>query len=55
MMYESEWIDFYTRKNINMFLWNYRGYGESKGFPNTNALLKDGEFLVDFINDTLKA
>ncbi|KAM3127781.1 hypothetical protein pb186bvf_020110 [Paramecium bursaria] len=55
MMYESEWIDFYTRKNVNMFLWNYRGYGESKGFPNTNALLKDGEFLVDFINDTLKA
>ena len=26
MFYESEWIEFYHKRNINLFLWNYRGY-----------------------------
>lgn len=49
MLYESEWIEFYHRRGINLFLWNYRGYCESGGFPSTKAILRDGETVVDFL------
>lgn len=30
-------------------MWNYRGYGESKGWPSISKLKKDGENIVNFI------
>lgn len=54
MYYESEWIEYYTKRDINLFMWNYRGYGESEGYPSTNKLQRDAEFLVDFMRDQLK-
>lgn len=32
-----------------MFLWNYRGYGRSKGRPSLEVLKKDGEAIVDYL------
>lgn len=49
LLYESEWVEYYTRRNINIVVWNYRGYGESGGSPSTNAILRDGEAIVDHI------
>jgi hypothetical protein len=34
-------------------MWNYRGYGESEGFPNTKKIFKDGEKLVDYLRNDL--
>jgi hypothetical protein len=30
---ESEWVEFYTEKGVNVCLWNYRGYAKSQGTP----------------------
>ncbi|CRG94779.1 conserved Plasmodium protein, unknown function [Plasmodium gallinaceum] len=43
-------IQFYLENNINVFVYNYRGYGKSKGFPNFNKnnidALKISEYLL---------
>jgi hypothetical protein len=35
---ESEWVEFYTERGINVCLWNYRGYSHSQGTPTPQAL-----------------
>jgi len=47
--HENEWIDLYLRNGINVFLWNYRGYGRSTGTPSPHILKKDGEYIVDYL------
>ncbi|CAD8138849.1 unnamed protein product [Paramecium octaurelia] len=54
MYYESEWIDYYLRRGISMFLWNYRGYCDSQGLPNTKDIMKDAESICDFVTSQLK-
>lgn len=54
MYYESEWIEYYSKRDVNLMMWNYRGYGDSEGYPSTAKLQKDAEFLVDFMRDQLK-
>ncbi|CAD8053660.1 unnamed protein product [Paramecium sonneborni] len=54
MYYESEWIDYYLKRGINMFLWNYRGYCESQGLPNTKDIMKDAEVICDYVTSQLK-
>ncbi|CAD8132669.1 unnamed protein product [Paramecium octaurelia] len=54
MYYESEWIDYYLKRRINMFLWNYRGYCESQGLPNTKDIMKDAESICDYVTSQLK-
>ncbi|CAD8061629.1 unnamed protein product [Paramecium sonneborni] len=54
MYYESEWIDYYLKRGINMFLWNYRGYCESQGLPNTKDIMKDAESICDYVTSHLK-
>ena len=31
--YQSDWLDYYIHMGINVFIWNYRGFGLSEGFP----------------------
>ena len=31
--YQSDWLDYYIKWGVNVFVWNYRGYGLSKGTP----------------------
>lgn len=40
---------------MSLFLWNYRGYGRSKGCPNPIKLQKDGELIVEYLRKDLKA
>jgi hypothetical protein len=53
--YQSEWLDLYISNNINVLLWNYRGYGRSQGFPSPDALKKDGEAIVEYLRTKKKA
>ncbi len=47
IFYQSEWIEFYTSRGINLMMWNYRGYGYSEGSPTT------GVKLQKYLNDLL--
>ncbi len=31
--YQSDWLDYYVNMGINVFVWNYRGFGLSEGVP----------------------
>jgi hypothetical protein len=37
------YLRFFLNKNINVMVWNYRGYGQSKGRPDPTNIRKDGE------------
>lgn len=39
---------------INVFVWNYRGYGSSCGTASPMNLCKDGEFIYDYLKNVLK-
>ena len=49
LYYQSSWIDFYLKSNINILLFNYRGYGTSQGSPSIPRLSKDCGFLVNHL------
>mmetsp|Transcript_31345 Transcript_31345/g.28534 ORF Transcript_31345/g.28534 Transcript_31345/m.28534 type:complete len:148 (-) Transcript_31345:1439-1882(-) len=53
MYYENEWIDFYMQHNMNVFVYNYRGYGNSSGSPTPGKLRKDGEKIIDYLRNDL--
>jgi hypothetical protein len=50
----SNWIDFYNNLNMNVILWNYRGYGRSTGSPSPKKLINDGEVLINHMRDKYK-
>lgn len=52
--YQSEWLDYYTASGINVFMWNYRGYGRSQGYPNPSILKKDAEVIVEYLKKSKK-
>ena len=45
----DKWIEHYLNYGIDVLLWNYRGYGESGGFPTMNNIRSDCERVLDFI------
>ena len=51
--FDKTFIDFFLEKKINLILWNYRGFGKSKGTCTMKNLLKDGHSLVDFARNKL--
>jgi alpha-beta hydrolase superfamily lysophospholipase len=38
--YQSDWLDYYVNMGINVFVWNYRGFGLSEGIPSPNVIFK---------------
>lgn len=54
----SDYLRFFVDKGINVFIWNYRGYGRSKGTLSPDHLRSDirlvHEFLVTKIRVTGK-
>lgn len=40
-------------KNINVMVWNYRGYGLSKGIPDPTNIRQDGEILLKYLREDL--
>lgn len=53
LFFESDWVNFYLRKGLNVFIWNYRGYGRSRGLPSPDALRRDGCAMIDYLRDEL--
>jgi len=49
----SFYLKFFKDKGINVFLWNYRGYGRSEGKPSPNILRADADKVYDYILKTL--
>ena len=47
--YQSEWLDYYLNSGINVFMWNYRGYGRTKGRPSIVKLRKDGVAVLNYL------
>lgn len=48
-LYQHDWVEFYVNQGINVFLWNYRGYGRTKGSPTPQKFKRDGEIIVDYL------
>ena len=48
--YQSEWLEYYVSVGLNVLLWNYRGYGRSKGSPSPSALKIDGEAVISYLH-----
>lgn len=46
-------IDFFLKREINIVLWNYRGFGRSKGSCSMKNLLKDAQEIVDLLRGQL--
>lgn len=51
---QNEWISMYYELGLNVVLWNYRGYGRSKGSPDIKRLQIDGEIIVHYLRSELK-
>jgi hypothetical protein len=47
--FQSDWIRLYLELGASLILWNYRGYGRSKGKVSLEKMKKDGENLVNYI------
>ncbi len=47
------YLRFFLNKNINVMVWNYRGYGQSKGRPDPTNIRKDGEMLIRYLRQNL--
>jgi pimeloyl-ACP methyl ester carboxylesterase len=42
-------IDIARRYNVNLILYDYEGYGQSKGSPDQGKILKDAEMVYDWV------
>jgi hypothetical protein len=49
--FQSDWLEFYLSRDINVILWNYRGYGLSKGSPFIRDLVKDGVCILKYYKE----
>mmetsp|Transcript_32562 Transcript_32562/g.5897 ORF Transcript_32562/g.5897 Transcript_32562/m.5897 type:complete len:131 (+) Transcript_32562:340-732(+) len=49
--YQLEMLSFYVNNGINIFLWNYRGYGDSEGKPTPDNVAKDGVLVANYIRN----
>ena len=47
--YYDKWIEYYLSWGINVVLYNYRGYGESKGFSTISNMQTDAEQIIEYI------
>ena len=49
LLVDDEWLHFYRDLGINLFVWNYRGYGRSQGNPNPAKIYDDAELIVEYL------
>jgi pimeloyl-ACP methyl ester carboxylesterase len=43
------YLRFFLNKNINVMIWNYRGYGLSHGSPDPYLIRRDSEVLLNYM------
>mmetsp|Transcript_5508 Transcript_5508/g.5237 ORF Transcript_5508/g.5237 Transcript_5508/m.5237 type:complete len:173 (-) Transcript_5508:306-824(-) len=51
LQYDDEWVDFYRNLGINLFVWNYRGFGRSTGSPTPAKMYEDAEMIVEYLRN----
>lgn len=47
------YLRFFLNRNINVMLWNYRGYGLSYGKPDPYNLRKDADTLLSYMREKM--
>jgi alpha/beta superfamily hydrolase len=47
------YLRYFLNKNINVMVWNYRGYGLSKGNPDPVNIRKDAETILEYMRNTI--
>lgn len=52
--YQNQWLEFFVNAGISVFLWNYRGYGRTRGRPSVARLKRDGECIVEYLRHVRK-
>lgn len=52
--YSDKWIEYYLDYGMSVFLWNYRGFGESKGTISFDKMRTDAECVADFLRKFYK-
>ncbi|KAF4674385.1 hypothetical protein FOL47_009294 [Perkinsus chesapeaki] len=48
-VYQHEWLDFYLGLGYGVVLWNYRGFGASKGLCTPGSLCADSETIMQWV------
>jgi len=49
MVYQANWLNFWLSHGVNLFLFNYAGYGSSTGLPTPSRIAQDGDAVVAFL------
>ena len=52
--FESEWVEFYLERGLDVFVWNYRGYSLSEGRPSIEALKEDAGHVFRYVRQELR-
>lgn len=52
--YTDKWVDYYLDNGINVFVWNYRGYGDSTGKVTFENMQTDAALVVQHLKKELK-
>ena len=50
-VYYDRWIEYYLSWNINVVIYNYRGYGQSNGFSTISNMQTDAEEIIEYIKN----
>ncbi|NOZ75113.1 MAG: alpha/beta hydrolase [FCB group bacterium] len=51
-MFSDEWINIYNSfsdQNVDIFTFDYRGFGNSEGIPSVDGIIKDSESAVEYL------
>jgi len=48
------YLNFFLKRGINVFTWNYRGYGRSKGHESPGSFAQDIDSVVNYLRKELK-
>jgi len=48
------YLKFFLDRGINVFTWNYRGYGKSSGTPSPTYLKSDAQKVYSFLRTQMK-
>ena len=56
VVYDYDWIaTLYNKRGINLFVADYRGYGQSGGMPSFSNTVADSHLVFKYFRDTLKS
>jgi hypothetical protein len=48
-VYQNNWLEFYLSLGIDFCMWNYRGYGRTRGSPTSHGIRTDVQAVFDFL------